>query len=73
MAGARGGVAAKIQQIEPKAVFTHCYGHALNLSVNDTIERSATMRDCLDTYFVASKMLVESEITTSFFSVGSLL
>ena len=34
MAGARNGVAAKIQQLEPKAVFTHCYGHALNLSAN---------------------------------------
>ena len=29
MAGACNGVAAKIQQLEPKAVFTHCYGHAL--------------------------------------------
>ena len=32
MAGARGGVATKMQEIEPRAVFTHCYGHALNLS-----------------------------------------
>ena len=29
MAGARGGVAAKIQELEPRALFTHCYGHAL--------------------------------------------
>ena len=48
-AGAKGGVAAKIQKIEPKAVFTHCYGHALNLSVNDTIKGSVAMKDCLDT------------------------
>ena len=51
MAGARGGVAAKMQQIEPRAVFTHCYGHALNLSVNDTIKGCTTMKDCLDTCF----------------------
>ncbi len=37
-------VAAKMQQIEPKAMFTHCYGHALNLSVNDTIKGSPTMK-----------------------------
>ena len=36
MAGARAGVAVKIQELEPRAVFTHCYGHALNLAVNDT-------------------------------------
>ncbi len=36
MAGAKSGVAVQIQEKAPKAVFTHCYGHA-NLSVNDTI------------------------------------
>ena len=49
VAGARGGVAAKIQQLEPRAVFTHSYGHALNLSVSDTVKQSVAMRDCLDT------------------------
>ena len=29
LARARNGVAVKIQQLEPNAVFTHCYGHAL--------------------------------------------
>lgn len=38
MAGTKAGVAAKIAKIEPQAVFTHCYGHALNLSVSDTIK-----------------------------------
>ena len=38
-AGARGGVAAKIHELEPRALFTHCYGHALNLSVSDTIKQ----------------------------------
>ena len=31
MTGAKAGVAAKINQMEPRALFTHCYGHALNL------------------------------------------
>ena len=51
MAGARGGVAANIQQIEPRAAFTHCYGHTLNLSVSDTIKQSIIMKDCLDTCY----------------------
>ena len=33
MTGAKAGVAAKIEEIEPRAVFTHCYGHSLNLKV----------------------------------------
>ena len=57
MAGAKGGVATKIQQIEPKAVFTHCFGHALNLSVNDTIKRSSALKDCLDTCFELVKLI----------------
>ena len=44
MAGARAGVAVKIQELEPRAVFTHCYGHALNLAVNDTITKVPKMR-----------------------------
>ena len=48
MAGARG-VATKMQKLEPRAVFMRCYGHALNLSVPDSIKRSCIMKDCLDT------------------------
>ena len=57
MAGARGGVAAKIQQIEPRAVFTHCYGHTLNLGVSDAIKRSIIMKDCLDTCYELVKLI----------------
>ena len=30
-------------------MFTHCYGHALNLGVSDAIKNSQAMKDCLDT------------------------
>ena len=57
MAGTRGGVAAKMQEIESRAVFTHCYGHALNLSVSDTIKQSHIMKDCLDTCYEVVKLI----------------
>ena len=57
MAGAHSSVAAKIQQLEPKAVFIHCYGHALNLSVNDTVKKCNIMRDCLDTCYELIKLI----------------
>ena len=57
MAGTKAGVAARIQQEEAKAIFTHCYGHALNLSVSDTIKRCKVMKDCLDTCFELIKLI----------------
>ncbi len=57
MAGVQGGVATKIQQMEPRAVFTHCYGHSLNLAVSDTVKKSVIMRDCLDTCYELVKLI----------------
>ncbi|KAL5508845.1 hypothetical protein EMCRGX_G004100 [Ephydatia muelleri] len=54
MAGARAGVAVKIQELEPRAVFTH---HALNLAVNDTITKVPKMKDCLDTCYEIVKLI----------------
>ena len=57
MAGAKAGVATKIELIEPRAVFTHCFGHALNLGVADTIKQSLAVKDCLDTCFEVVKLI----------------
>ncbi len=45
MAGSKSGVAKRILDIEPRAYFTHCYGHALNLTACDTLKRSKIMKD----------------------------
>ena len=37
MAGIRSGVATQICEIEQQAVFTHCYGYALNWAAGDTM------------------------------------
>lgn len=37
IAGCKSGVKAQILKQEPQALFTHCYGHSLSLSVVDTI------------------------------------
>ena len=57
MAGAKAGVATKIQELEPRAVFLHCYGHALNLALSDTIKQSRPMKDCLDTCYEIIKLI----------------
>ena len=33
------GVASQIIQLEPRATYTHCYGHVLNLAARDTIQK----------------------------------
>jgi len=51
MAGIQNGVAAQICAEEPRAMFLHCYGHALNLATNDTVKNNKILRDVLDTVF----------------------
>ena len=34
--------------MEPRTVFTHCYGHSLNLAANDTLKVSKLMTNALE-------------------------
>ena len=38
MSGAKKGVAKQISDIEKRALFTHCYGHTLNLACSDAVK-----------------------------------
>jgi hypothetical protein len=40
MSGAKSGVSTQILKEEPRAIYTHCYGHALNLAAGDTIKKN---------------------------------
>jgi len=40
MAGSHKGVSTQISSKEPRALFTHCYGHVLNLAACD-VEKNA--------------------------------
>ena len=66
MSGCKNGVAKKISD-ENKAVYTHCYGHALNLAVGDTVKQSKIMRDALDTTYEMSKLVKFSPKRDSLF------
>ena len=45
MRGARSGVAKRILDEEPKAVYTHCYGHSINLAASDAVRQTKLMRN----------------------------
>lgn len=60
MAGLKSGVAKQIKDIEPRSLFTHCYGHALNLACADSIKRCKTMKDALETTHEITKQIKKS-------------
>ena len=69
MAGSRSGVARLIMDIEPRALYTHCYGHALNLACNDTVKQCKTMKDTLDVAYKLIKLVKKSLRRDACFSV----
>ena len=65
MSGCKNVVSKQISDKEPKAIFTHCYGHALNLAVGETMKQSKIMRDALDTTYEMSELVKFSPIRDS--------
>ncbi|XP_041369742.1 zinc finger MYM-type protein 1-like [Gigantopelta aegis] len=57
MSGAKKGVAVNISSRESRAVYTHCYGHALNLAVSVSVKGFKVMRDSLDSVYEISKLI----------------
>ena len=47
MAGRVNGVASRILEKEPRAMFTHCQMHSLNLAVQDCVSEIPVLRDFL--------------------------
>ena len=68
MAGSRNGVATQIASEEPRAIFVHCYGHALNLAAGDTVKKNKLLRNTLDTTLEISKLLKFSPRRDAMFS-----
>ncbi len=60
MSGKNAGVVAKVLKDEPKALYTHCYGHSLSLACGDAIKHSKIMKDSLDTTHEITKLIKKS-------------
>ena len=50
-------VAKKIKDVEPHALYLHCFGHSLNLAVADTLKGVKVMSDVLDHALEICKLL----------------
>ena len=57
MSGIRKGVAKLIRNEESRAIFTHCYGHSLNLAAGDTIKKCKTVKKALETTHEITKLV----------------
>ena len=45
MSGYKKGVASKIQEVAPFAIYVHCYAHLLNLALQDTLEHNRVLKN----------------------------
>lgn len=57
MSGPRSGVAKQLRDEEPRALYLHCHGHALNLATGDAIKKCKVTKDALDVTFEISKLV----------------
>ncbi|KAK3922747.1 Zinc finger MYM-type protein 1 [Frankliniella fusca] len=47
MKGEFKGVQARLKEMQPLALFVHCFNHSLNLALQDTMKRSPSAREAL--------------------------
>ena len=47
MSGKNSGVKARILSEEPRALFIHCFNHALNLAASDTLKKIVLLKNAL--------------------------
>lgn len=55
--GAKGGVVTQLIAVKNRALYTHCYCHALNLAIADTIKQSNVCRNVLETACEITKLV----------------
>lgn len=60
MTGAKKGVAKVLCDEEPRAIFTHCHGHALNLAVGDCVKQCQVMKNAFEVVAEVSKLIKKS-------------
>ena len=60
MSGAKKGVAKVLCDEEPRAIFTLCYGNALNLAVSDHVKQCKVMKIAFETVAEVSKLINKS-------------
>ena len=61
--GIKNGVSNNILSENPKAFFTRCFGHALNLAVGDMVKDARFLKDSMDRTYDISNLIQKSPKT----------
>ena len=56
----RTGVATQIKALNCKCLYTHCYGHALNLVVGNAVKSVKGIKDAVETVREVEKLVRKS-------------
>ena len=56
-----------MQDNKPKAIYTHCYGHTLNLAACDVVKANKLLSDALDVTYEITKLVKFSTKRESMF------
>ena len=73
MTGGKTGVAKILRDEEPRAILTHCYGHALNLAVGDCVKQCNVMKAALDIVAEISKLIKSPKRDAAFEKLKAVL
>lgn len=57
MKGERSGLKTRVLELNNKALYVHCFGHSLNLAVQDSIKSIPEVRDLLDMVYEVTKLI----------------
>ena len=60
MAGPKSGVATQIKSLNEKCLYTHCYGHALNLAIGDVIKSVKSLGETFGAAYEICKLVKKS-------------
>ena len=60
LCGIKNGASNKILSENPKAFFTHCFGHASNLVVGGMAKNVRFLKDSMDTTYKISNLIKKS-------------
>ena len=60
MSGSKSGVATRFKEENEKCLFTHCYGHVLNLAVGDVIKKVPTFDETFSVAYEICKLVKKS-------------
>ena len=53
----KSGVVQRIREEEPRAVYTHCYGHSINLGACDAVKECKPIKNALEMTHEVCKLI----------------